>query len=220
MCRTLPPMATRPQTIWLYRIFHRDNLEYICRNGVYAATHPKKNPAYTFIGDPKLTDHRKDYPIPLAGTRVLGDYVPFYLGPRSPMLYQIYRGGQGVDQQAQQDIVYLGCRLQDLEAANCEVLLTDGHARNNFTSFFRSKDDLSSIDWKATQVRFWKASEKDWDLQRRKQTEGLVKHHVPPECIRFFVTKSDSVATYIQHIVLDCGLNVTVHIDQEEKFYY
>lgn len=136
-------MSSPPKTIWFYRIIHVDNLEFALVNGLYAGSHLGRDPNYVFIGDTGLTADRLEYPIPLAGNHgSLGDYVPFYLGPRSPMLYQIHTGNRGVTKRSQDDIVYLCCRMTSLQEAGLEVLLTDGHAKAATTSYFTADDDF------------------------------------------------------------------------------
>lgn len=214
-------MSTPPATIWFYRILHIDNLKFVLSRGIYSANRPDKNPNYKFIGDTGLTAQRQAYPIPLIGNYgSLGDYVPFYLGPRSPMLYTIVHGYRGTHKVPEDQIVYIGCRMSDLIAGNAEVLLTDGHAKQSTTTFFLSTEDLSQIDWEAASAKIWRNTEADWDLQRRKQAEGLVKDHVPPECISFVATQSVGSEQKCQQIVFKLGLNKQLTVRRVPDFFY
>ena len=83
----------RPDNIILYRIVHINNLQFILQNGMFTRHHPLSDPQYLNIGDSTLIAQRNTYPVginPPGG--MLGDYVPFYFGPLSPMLYNIKTG--------------------------------------------------------------------------------------------------------------------------------
>ncbi len=80
--------------ILLFRITHIDNLELILTLGVLP---PPSRPlkGYTFIGDQDLTSRRRARRIEVAPHGDFADYVGFYLGPCSPMLYKITHPDNG-----------------------------------------------------------------------------------------------------------------------------
>ena len=79
----LQPIPTR-----IYRITHLDNLLATLQHGIFCRNQPMPaTTAYRNIGDASLTDRRNRIAVPLPPGGFLNDYVPFYLGPRSPMLY-------------------------------------------------------------------------------------------------------------------------------------
>lgn len=80
----LQPIPTR-----IYRITHLDNLLATLQQGIFCRNHPTAT--YRNICDASLTDRRNRITVPLPLGGFLNDYVPFYLGPRSPMLYRIGR---------------------------------------------------------------------------------------------------------------------------------
>ena len=80
----------RLEDINIYRIVHKDNVSSILQNGMFCRLHPSFDPANIFIGDSTLTEQRHEFLIPLPDGGHLGDYVPFYFGYRSPMLYNIH----------------------------------------------------------------------------------------------------------------------------------
>lgn len=76
-----------PKKIILYRIVHWQNVEYILQHGLYHQQHALADPAYINIGHKQLIADRHEYQITnLADAGNLGEYVPFYFGPHSPML--------------------------------------------------------------------------------------------------------------------------------------
>lgn len=96
----------QPDNPLLYRIIHINNLEYALKHGLYTRCHVNADPNYINIGDSTLITQRQNHPvkiIPPGGT--LGDYVPFYFGPLSPMLLNIKTGYRGIIQRSQEDIV-------------------------------------------------------------------------------------------------------------------
>ena len=83
----------KPDIIKIYRIVHIDNVEHLLKNGMYHRGHANADPNYINIGDSDLIAQRHDYPVginPPGGA--LGEYVPFYFGPLSPMLLNIKTG--------------------------------------------------------------------------------------------------------------------------------
>lgn len=87
----------RPVPTWTYRIVHIDNLEHILDHGMHTEQATKANPNFRRIGDSSLIDYRKDLRAPDPPGGVFKDYIPFYLGPRSPMLYQIATGWEDIE---------------------------------------------------------------------------------------------------------------------------
>ena len=78
---------------YAFRITHIDNIPHILKNGLVKADSPLHDENYVPIGDPQIIGLRGD--LEVKGYRI-GDYIPFYLGPRSPMLYVIQHGYNGV----------------------------------------------------------------------------------------------------------------------------
>ncbi len=69
---------------------HIDNVEHILINGMSIRDHPLADLNYINIGDTGLIKQQDDYPVRIDPPNgVLGEYVPFYFGPLSPMLLNI-----------------------------------------------------------------------------------------------------------------------------------
>lgn len=209
-----------PDPLWVFRMVHVDNLRFVLEHGLYAGTHPDRDPDYIFIGDSTLTQQRQSFIIPLEGAGNIGDYVAFYFSPRSPMLYNIHTGYRGIPQRPQADIVYLCCQLNKLEEAGVDWLFTDGHAKNSLSRFFTDRAQLEQVDWSLRWEKYWQNTEEDPDRQRRKQAELLVKNRVPPECIGSLVVFDEEVKTTITQILAQVGINVEIYINPQGKFYY
>lgn len=171
---------------YAFRITHIDNIPHIVRCGLVRADSPLRDENYVSIGDRQVID--------LRGKRIvngyrLNDYVPFYLGPRSPMLYVIQHGYNGVKRVEPEKIVYCVVRLDDLINDDINCIFTDGHALSALTSYY-TKDKLPQID---QIIKFddvyssqWNVEE-DIDLKRRKEAELLVNCDLPVQYVRGYV---------------------------------
>src|SRR5580693_7223961 len=109
-----------PSKIWLYRISHIANLEHDQLNGLHTGKSQYANPHYLQIGDSTLITYRKDIPAPDPPGGTLADYIPFYLGPRSPMLYQIATGWEDIQKYSQEDIIYYITSLGAVKSAGLQ----------------------------------------------------------------------------------------------------
>ncbi len=205
----------------ILRMVHYDNLEHILRNGMHSRNSETIDPDYINIGDTNLIQQRNTHAVginPPGGN--LGDFVPFYFGGHSPMLYNIKTGYRGIEKRSQADIVFIACRISDIVERCQEWCFTDGHAKNCITTFYNTLDNLRHIDWQTVRMQMWKNCEDDWDRQRKKQAEFLVKHYVPVECIYVIVVRNAQRQTQVEAMLKRLGLNIKTHADTQNKFYY
>ncbi len=211
----------RPNIVKVYRIVHLDNIEYLLRNGIYHRNHVNADPDYINIGDSNLIAQRNAYPVgidPPGGA--LGEYVPFYFGPLSPMLYNIKTGHRGITLRSQKDIAYIVCKVSDI-IGNCdEWCFTDGHAKTRITTFYNNEADLNEVDWDIVAERYWSNTEEDFDRMRRKQAEFLVKNHVPVACISGIVVYNNAGANAVNEILDRLNLEIPVAINPGNRYYY
>jgi hypothetical protein len=159
--------------IGLYRITHRKNLEHIFKIGkLTAPNHPEANPAYIGIGDPTLISTRGKRTIVVepsgnaAGS--FQEYVSFYFGTRSPMLYQIWKGGENVIAQAQHDIVYLVSSVEKVRESGQGFVFSDGHGIHRLTKFYDNLENLTEVDFEIVKAQQWSDTITDSDRKRRK----------------------------------------------------
>lgn len=175
---------------YAFRITHIDNIPHIIRWGLVRADSPLRDEHYVSIGDKQVIKIRSEREI--KGYRI-SEFIPFYLGPRSPMLYVIQHGYNGVTKVSAEDIVYCVVRLDEIVRDNIDCVFTDGHALSNLSTFY-SKDHLSQIDsivsYDDVYSSLWN-SETDMDLKRRKEAELLVQNDLPAQYIRGFVVYNE-----------------------------
>ena len=177
--------------IRLFRMTHIVNIPHILENGITHIVSPNKNPDYKSIGDGSLINYRNKFSI--KNGRKLGEYIPFYFGPRMPMLFVIKNGFNGVTATPQSDIIYCVTNIATVIEYRLDWCFTDGHAVERFTDFY-FENDLDNIegivDFKAVKTKNW-IDENDLDLKRRMEAEFLVVGDIPPAAIRGFVVYNE-----------------------------
>lgn len=207
-----------PAAIWFFRITHVQNLPHILRHGLHPLASGAADPNFVAIGDLSLIAARKELEVPIAPGGGFSEYVPFYLGPRSPMLYQIWKGYEGVAQIAQADIVYIAVSLACIEQKGIPFVFTDGHARTKVTRFYNDPADFDNLDWEVIQSSNWANTEDDPDRKRKKQAELMVKGWVSPDCFGYLLTFDATTQGKVAQWVTDSGLSTPVHVKRD--FYY
>lgn len=170
---------------------HIRNIPHILNEGFVHSTSPKASKDYIPIGDKSLIENRS---LKMVMGRPINDYIPFYFGYRSPMLYVIQNGFNGVTKRSPEDIVYCVLRLDNIIASGLHFIFTDGHANDSMTNAYEAKriTDLDRIvQYDDVMSKYWK-SEDDTDLKRRKDAEFLFIDEVPPSMISGFVVYSQA----------------------------
>lgn len=198
------------ETIWLYRMTHIKNIPHILKHGITHLSSAKKNKNYVAIGDGSLINRRND--IKLTNGARLGDYIPFYFGPRMPMLYVMKQGYNGVAPVNQAEVVYCVTSISAIQECKLDFMFTDGHAVDDFSEQYYPKDlkHIDSIlDKKAINAKYWK-DEEDLDLKRRKEAEFLVYGDIPIKAVQGFAVYNRAAATQIQEMADYNGQSVAV----------
>ena len=172
----------------IFRMTHIQNIPHILQHGITHRVSTNANASYVPIGDSSLISSRSTFSEPI-NNRFLGDYIPFYFGVRMPMLYMIQNGYYGVTQLLPQDIVYCVSDVSTIANSNLDFIFTDGHAVDNFTSFY-NPSDISNIDTiietASVYAKYW-SNANDTDLKRKKQAELLVLGDIPVSLILGYI---------------------------------
>lgn len=184
---------------YAFRIIHIDNMPHIIKYGLVKNDSPHRNEHFINIGDQQIIQSRKENNI--KGHK-LSDYIPFYLGPRSPMLYVIQHGYNGVQPIEPEQIIYCVIKLEDLTNNRIDCIFTDGHALSILTSFY-PKEDLTRINdivrYEDVYSAQWN-SEIDIDLKRRKEAELLVNSDLPPHLICGYVVYNEKAKSTLMEL--------------------
>jgi hypothetical protein len=208
-----------PKTIWLYRMTHVDNLPHILEYGLVTATSKNANKNFRQIGDKTMIEYRKDLNAPNPPGGKFTEYIPFYLGPRSPMLYQIATGWEDIQKVNQEEIVYLVSSFDKVKLKKIPFFYSNGHARSDTSDKFIHEKDFGKLDWDAIYARKWKSDATDLKRQMKKQSEFLAKDQVPVDCLEYLGVFNESAHKKVTGLVRAAGLTLKVNIDAKNLYY-
>lgn len=178
---------------------HIQNIPHILDVGFVHANSSDASPNYIPIGDSTMIRARADRD---AAGKTLDQYIPFYFGPRSPMLYVIQNGFNGVTKRFPNEIVYCVLRIDAVISSKLRFIFTDGHAADHITKTY-PREDLRDIDsiisYSDVYAQFWN---EDADAKRKKEAELLFLDEVPQSLISGYVVY-DEVA---KHQLISYGI--------------
>lgn len=184
----------------IFKIIHRDNLALLLKTGKIIAASFMKETNYKSIAEGGLLKLRSNKKIPISPDGILKDYVGFYFGTRSPMLFAIWKGA-GVKKRPQEEIIYLESSLEKLKKYQLKYVFTDGHAYSATTKFYNRKKDLKKLDWSTINSNYWRNSSQDSDRKRRKQAECLIHNLIPMLAIQAISVYNKSTHDYIKKVL-------------------
>ncbi len=176
---------------------HIENIPHILQNGITHTTSEYANPDFVPIGDGSLITTRNKF-ILNNGTR-LGEYIPFYFGVRTPMLYVVQNGFNLVAPTSAENIVYCVSSVQKIIDLQLDFVFTDGHAVDGFSSQYTVADiqNIDTIlDKNAINAKYWK-DENDLDKKRRKEAEFLVLGDISLHAILGYITYNENAKNKI-----------------------
>lgn len=189
---------------YLYRMIHIENIPHVLEYGITHRNSTSANLNFVPIGDNSLINRRNTYI--LNNGSILGDYIPFYFGTRSPMLYVIQHGFNGVSKTNPENIIYCVTSITKIIDSEIEFIFTDGHAIDSFSTEY-SKDQINNIDnlidYNAINAFDWK-DENDLDKKRRKEAEFLLSQDLPPSYILGYICYNENSKSKL----LEYGIDV------------
>jgi hypothetical protein len=200
----------------IYHITHVNNLPGIIKEGGLHCDRIAQNMKSVNIGHKHIKARRLNRNVPAGPQGTVGDYVPFYFAPRSPMLFAISRGNVEGYTAGQQPVIYLCSSTEAVAAANLRWVFTEGHADMDYTDFFDDFKDLTKVDWNLMKAKYWNATDDDPDRSRRRQAEFLVHGFFPWPLVA-------QIAVYVSttaKMVSDILAGNTPPIVIEQGWYY
>lgn len=197
MVKGSPPRNPR-----ILRLVHLDSLStLLARQGLHAASFlPDDGLPYRSIHDAEIQTARHACPIPCGPGGVITDYVPFYFGHRSPMLYRLHTGWVRGYDEGQRPLLYLVSRVGAIQQAHLPFVFSDGHGLARFSRWFDDLEQLDQVDWEATYASYWADDESDRDRERRKQAEFLIHRTCPWSVIQGIVVIDQQIEQRVEEI--------------------
>lgn len=165
------------------------------------------------IGHPDIKRLRRERKVPRPPHGTVGDYVPFYFAPRSPMLYVIHRNtvpgySGGCDR-----IVYLVTTLEALLLTDSAVLVSDRNAVKPYASFHDGAESIGDvIDWELMQQTIWKDTPEHSDRKERRMAEVLVRDVVPWSAFGGVAARSELIAQEARRAISSAGALTPVSV--------
>ena len=192
-----------PDRVRLFRLVHIDNLPVLLKRGTLHAPHtvPDDGLPYKTIHDVSIQERRHLKAIPCGAGGVVHDYLPFYLGPLSPMLYKLSKGGVTGYSEGQESLIYLVYWASDVARVGLDFVFSDGHGIAAFTQWFDDLADLDQLDWPLIMAREWSDTLEDNDRKRRKQAEFLVHGGLPWSMVKGIAVMNDEMVDKVERIL-------------------
>ena len=201
---------------YIFRITHINNLAHaLATRQLFSRNGAPKDFKYTDICKTDLHESRGTVEIPDGGGRTLHDCVPFYFGPRSPMLFWI---SKNLDQTR---IVYLVSTAQQIAAKGYGFSFTDGHAYIEFSKWYKDLKDLDKLDGNAIYARFWSRQfDPTEELKRKKQAEFLVYNSLSWDDIIGVAVYNDKVEKEVRDLMNMYPKEVHKKVQAVPGWYY
>lgn len=210
------PVPDQPK---IFHIVHIDNLASIVKDGCLwpDAVMVKRQDA-AVIGNNEIKADRLRLPVDCHAGTFVGDYVPFYLCPRSVMLYVIskrnhanvaYRDGQG-------PVVHLVSNMHEVvewaDSNKRKWAFTDINAANRAADFYDDISMLDKLNWDAIGARNWMT------CRDHKMAEFLMHNSFPWELVKGIGVMSEKAGTRAMAAFGTAKHRPPVKVEQE--WYY
>ena len=198
---------------------HIDNLPtLLARGALHAPNHvPPDGRSWKSIHATQTQADRGRAAIPCGPRGIILDYVGFYFGPRSPMLYRVHTG-HNVAKIDQSNIVYLVSSAQAIAAYPLGFVFTDRHSLARVASFYDSVAGLGNVDFQTCYATQWNTTSQFPDRQEKKQAEFLVHRAMPWGLVHRLGVLNASVAGRVRDIL--AAHVSTTPVAVEQNWYY
>jgi hypothetical protein len=101
---------------------HIENIPHILQHGITHSASINANPTFKPLGDRSLIETRNNFL--LNNGKRLGEYIPFYFGVRTPMLYVVQHGFNMVTPVPAENIVYCVSSVQKIKEHRLDFIFT------------------------------------------------------------------------------------------------
>ncbi|MEZ5231302.1 MAG: DUF4433 domain-containing protein [Acidimicrobiales bacterium] len=164
----------------LYHFTHISNLPSIRAQGLACDSEAQDALLRVEAGKPSIKEQRRRKAVSAAPHGCVADYVPFYYGTRSPMMFVIGKGQVETYQEGLDPLVYLVTSVERLLELGHSLVYTDGNATTHVTRFVNELTELDRlVDWPLIKAKYWANTPEDGDRMRRRAAECLARGPVP-----------------------------------------
>lgn len=200
----------------LYRITHVENLPGLLERGCDCAPNESKRLGITkrAISHQEIMDKRERAVIRVPPGGVVADYVPFYFGPKSPMLYAI-KQGKVEGYHGQREIIYLVANAEDIAERKLPFMFTDGHGIISYVNHYNRLEDLPKLHWKAIRAPYWNNFE---DGRCKRQAEFLIKERFPLELTREIGVMDEMMRQSVEKLTAPTSFRPLIQVRREWYF--
>ena len=209
-----------PERARIFRITHIENVAWILANGLHCNNSPVRDPNFIQIGNPDLITKRPTRIVSIPPGGSLGDYVPFYFTPCSPMLLNIVTGHNGIKQRPKREIVVMVSSLPRLAEQDVTFVFSDRHAYLQTAKFSTNGADLPAmVPWSRLQARnFQRRNADDVESFERYQAEALPHKHVPVTALTGIACHGPVEEATVRDLVQNAGVQLAVAAKPEWFF--
>jgi len=207
-------MAYDPAKVLIYHITNVANLQNILvEDGLHSDAVMAKRQPSVIIGYDHIKIRRlQKIPVPCCQWRYVGEFVPFYFCPRSPMLFTVNNGNTGHSAGCQKDIVHLVSTVAAGIATGKAWAVSSGNAGAFHTTYSAKLEALDDLDWEAIRATQWQGK------QHQKMAEFLVADHFPWSAIQGIGCQNSVTAAKVREILTGAKHQPTVEV--KTSWYY
>lgn len=206
-----------PDPIRIFHFTHIKNLEGIIADGLRSdAVCRRDGLTEVEIGSTSIRQRRLELPVGNVGPGGnVGDYVPWYFGPRSPMMYTLSRNNyeyrEGFD-----EVVYLVSSVPRILEMGAQWVASDRNAALTLAEFTDDEHALEEhISWDVIRAQYWTDYPDGADLRA---AEFLVHESVPWEAVEVIVAKTEDTRARAEGLV--AGLDHSPRVVVRSQWYF
>jgi hypothetical protein len=209
-------MPIDPSKTYIYHITDVANLQSIIDEGslLSDAEMRAQGKDVTEIGYASIKWRRlSSYAVDCCQGKFVGEFVPFYFCPRSPMLFTINKGNTGRPPGCQTTILHLVSTVSSAWALNQPWAVSDGNAGAAYTTFSNGADALENVAWDIVRSNAWSG-----DKMHKKATEFLIERHFPVDKILGVGVYDAKIADQVEKILNKNKLDLRVLVKKDWYF--
>lgn len=192
-----------PNPIYIYHITHVNNLPKIIQAGGLKSKSQISNNEYTNIAHNTVQLKRSVTRVSCNPWGTVDQYVPFYFGVKSPMLYTVSQGNVDGYSEGQEPILYLITKVELIVESKLQFVFSDGHPAIAISEFYNNLGDLNFVNFDLMKEQWWNDTDEFPDRKRQRQAEFLVHQFCPWSQIIGIATMTQAVKEVVEKIMED-----------------